>query len=159
MAEEEKPEPSSCPWLGSESDNQMRWSYATARHRCWSPQHPRDDPTAPCVDLEMELQRGLCLTDQHKTCAYYVPPPTRSPAPEEQPRPARAVCFFLGGKIGRFDYSTTPTGENACYSHAAPKPWWKRLRPGSYHEIAQEHQRSFCLRETFRNCPFFDEEK
>lgn len=152
-----KPSPSLCPWLGSETDQQMRWSFATARHFCWSPQQPREDPSWPCVELSMEVQGQFCLTDQHSTCPYFVPPAVR-PLPVSS-HPAREVCFFLGGKTGRFDYALQPTGENVCYSHNAPKPWWRRLRAGSYVEIGLPHQSRFCLGEAFRDCPFFDAEQ
>ena len=156
---EKRPKSSFCPWLGSDTDQQMRWSFATARHYCWSPQQPREDSTLPCVELSMEAQWQLCLTDQHHTCDYFIPPPIRALPSASSSHTAREVCFFLGGKTGRFDFTTRPTDENVCYSHTASKPWWKRLRAGSYVEIGQPHQSSFCLCGTFQNCPFFDAEK
>lgn len=153
---ERKPYPSFCPWLGSETDPQTRWLFATARHFCWSPQQPREEPQDPCVELSIEVQRQFCLTDQHSTCSYFIPPPLHSQA--VAPSGVREVCFFLGGKTGRFDYNTQPNNENVCYSHNAPKPWWQRLRAGSYMEIDPPHQSRFCLSETFRGCPFFDAE-
>ena len=156
---EEQSPPATCPWLGSQRDSQVRWTFSSSLHFCWSPQHPRTDPEDSCVELPMDIQRKHCLREQHGNCPFYTPPPDRAQPADAASPPTRAVCFFLGGKTGRFDFRSQPSEENACFSLTAPHSWWQRFRKTDYVEVASEHQGTFCLQETFRNCPFFNEDQ
>lgn len=77
-----------CPWLGIESDSEVRHAQPSPAHVCYAQKR--------AADIELDYQTVFCFTDEHSTCRFYrepqkpaVPAPAGPETPEARSDPAR----------------------------------------------------------------------